>query len=436
MEKRTIGGLIAALRKANGMTQKDLAERLNVSDKSVSRWERDEGAPDLSLIPVIAEIFGITCDELLRGERKSPAERTETEAEENGTPKGEKERKRMLRVSLSRFKSRSVIALGVALAGLIAAMVGNFALTRAYLGFLLGAVFYLAAAVCQAVFTNSALLAVSEDSLPEQELGSYKRAVLFWTETVAAVILCLLAFSLPLPLLVYDAHAGISWSGWLGSGLRLGLICLLLVLIAGHFLNAALLKRQVYTRENPARYWHNHRLKQRCALLLLGLWLLTFLGHYAATAGFSPYQLAEGTVFEDWDSFKAYMEQPIAYTHPSHAETTPIRADVAEAPSEVPVGEPTYYNEFGIEITKEEAFTRTVENGKGEVVCTYLAYNEAVASIRYGGGETMLPVKVITFDEIREARAEIRWRNLWFFLGYGLELIAAAVLYGMRRAKQ
>ena len=43
MEKKTIGGFIAALRKANGMTQKDLAERLNVSDKTVSRWEREIG---------------------------------------------------------------------------------------------------------------------------------------------------------------------------------------------------------------------------------------------------------------------------------------------------------------------------------------------------------------------------------------------------------
>ena len=154
MEQKTIGGLIAALRKANGMTQKDLAERLHVSDKAVSRWERDESAPDLSLIPVIAEIFGVTCDELLRGERRPAEERTESEEPETATPKGERERKRMLKVSLSRFKSRSVIALGVALAGLIAAMVGNFALTRAYLGFLLGAVFYLAAAVCQAVFAN------------------------------------------------------------------------------------------------------------------------------------------------------------------------------------------------------------------------------------------------------------------------------------------
>lgn len=72
MEKKTIGALIAALRKANGMTQRELAEKLHVSDKSISRWERDESAPDLSMIPVLAELFGVTCDELLRGERTSP----------------------------------------------------------------------------------------------------------------------------------------------------------------------------------------------------------------------------------------------------------------------------------------------------------------------------------------------------------------------------
>lgn len=90
METRTIGKFIATLRKASGMTQKELAEKLNVSDKSVSRWERDEGAPDLSLIPVIAEVFGVTCDELLRGERRSPAERASEPEEPAPTAKAEK----------------------------------------------------------------------------------------------------------------------------------------------------------------------------------------------------------------------------------------------------------------------------------------------------------------------------------------------------------
>ena len=65
----TLGTFIAALRKEKGLTQRELAEMLCVSDKTVSHWERDETSPDISLLPVIAETFGITVDELLKGER-------------------------------------------------------------------------------------------------------------------------------------------------------------------------------------------------------------------------------------------------------------------------------------------------------------------------------------------------------------------------------
>jgi transcriptional regulator with XRE-family HTH domain len=69
VQRNSIGRFIAVLRKANGMTQQEMADRLNVSNKAVSRWERDECSPDLTLIPAIAEMFGVSCDELLRGER-------------------------------------------------------------------------------------------------------------------------------------------------------------------------------------------------------------------------------------------------------------------------------------------------------------------------------------------------------------------------------
>ena len=82
MERKTIGSFIAVLRKAQGMTQRQLAEKLNVSDKTVSRWERDEGSPDLALIPILAEIFSVSCDELLRGERL-PGERSEQDREKD-----------------------------------------------------------------------------------------------------------------------------------------------------------------------------------------------------------------------------------------------------------------------------------------------------------------------------------------------------------------
>ncbi len=70
MEKKSLGTFIAFLRKEKHLTQKQLAELLNVSDKTVSHWECDETSPDISLLPELAELLGVTVDELLKGEKK------------------------------------------------------------------------------------------------------------------------------------------------------------------------------------------------------------------------------------------------------------------------------------------------------------------------------------------------------------------------------
>ena len=67
--ERKIGAFLSELRRENGLTQKELAGMLHVSDKTVSRWERDEGTPDLFLVPVLAKLYGITSDEIIAGER-------------------------------------------------------------------------------------------------------------------------------------------------------------------------------------------------------------------------------------------------------------------------------------------------------------------------------------------------------------------------------
>ena len=106
VEKKTIGKFISALRRANGMTQKELGEKLFVSDKTVSRWECDESTPELSLIPVIAEIFGITTDELLRGERNNhDKEQLRTEEDiSKEKAKSDKQFNRMLDLKSRKYK--------------------------------------------------------------------------------------------------------------------------------------------------------------------------------------------------------------------------------------------------------------------------------------------------------------------------------------------
>ena len=63
-----IGELICTLRKEKGLTQVQLAERLNVSDKAVSKWERGLGCPDVSLLARLSQVFAVDLEKLLAGE--------------------------------------------------------------------------------------------------------------------------------------------------------------------------------------------------------------------------------------------------------------------------------------------------------------------------------------------------------------------------------
>ncbi len=66
-KKHSIGKTIAELRKSKGWTQAELAEKLQVSDKAVSKWEKDNGAPSIEFFPAIAELFGVSIDYIMTG---------------------------------------------------------------------------------------------------------------------------------------------------------------------------------------------------------------------------------------------------------------------------------------------------------------------------------------------------------------------------------
>ena len=76
MDNVKCGKFIAALRKERGLTQGQLAERIGVTDKAVSKWETGRGFPDVSVLPALAEELGATLTELVNGERseKSPSQ--------------------------------------------------------------------------------------------------------------------------------------------------------------------------------------------------------------------------------------------------------------------------------------------------------------------------------------------------------------------------
>lgn len=69
MNQTKTGRFIAAMRKEQNLTQRQLADALNISDKTVSKWETGNGLPEVSLMLPLCEVLHITVNELLHGER-------------------------------------------------------------------------------------------------------------------------------------------------------------------------------------------------------------------------------------------------------------------------------------------------------------------------------------------------------------------------------
>ena len=414
MERKTMGAFIAALRKASGMTQKELAEKLNVSDKSVSRWERDDGAPDLSVIPVIAEVFGVTCDELLRGERRTEAKPAET------TAKGEKQRRRLLAVSLAQYRNRTFIAMGIAIVGLIAAMIGNLGFLRAYIGFFAGCVFFLAAVICQAIFINDAFLSVDDDSLEGEEIADFRNQVIIFGKWSFGLTLALFAATLPLVIYVDDAYWGLIGGHWLQAGLIFALLALAVWGVLCWFANQGLMKMGILSMSEEAKgkYRHNRKLLLKCIAGVLVIAFVTLLVQSFVNNVFSAWDIAGGIEFDDYDSFVDHMAQ---------------RVDGDYDPNAV------WFDEDGNEITEEQALTGQIiipdGTPEGKVVCTFIWRNNSVLSYRTADAEDGLPITAITDVHYRQANLIVNAYNIGFVVVYCLELLGTVLYYIRKRMK-
>lgn len=118
----TLGAFIAALRKEKGLTQRELSEMLCVSDKTVSHWERDETSPDISLLPLIADIFGITVDELLKRERKDAGDEEKSLPDRNG----DTGIIYALDIAFNRFRTRNFISIALSVIAILCGYIVDY----------------------------------------------------------------------------------------------------------------------------------------------------------------------------------------------------------------------------------------------------------------------------------------------------------------------
>ena len=425
MEKMTIGKFIAALRRAHGMTQKELGERLYVSDKTVSRWERDECTPELNLIPAIAEIFSVTSDELLRGQRRTDAADAPDGAARLKS-KSDKQWRSLLQRRTTAFQNRALIARGIALVGLIAAAICDLCFTRALLGFCLGLVFLLGAGIAQLCFASSYRLHADEDE-PERhgDIAAFNHAVTAATVSVFTLIGALLAFLLPL--LLVDAYYGLATGSWL----LLGFLTAAVALVAGHIvylllIRPTLTRRGLLTETDSERAEQEKRLLKKFAKIAAGIAAACLVLAFAAQAiGTTPYAAPEE--FTSWAEFEDFM----------YDRAILQRQEEWEGFTVVPL--PGGYQVMDGEdaLTGHTVFdTETVTDKAGNVLAAYPA-DTGVSRISFSfhKSEDGLPVRVWTQTALRAGYQRQQAVCTVLYLAAGAAWVVCAIGY-LRRRRQ
>ena len=429
MEKKTIGKFISALRKANGMTQRDLGEKLFVSDKTVSRWECDECTPELSLIPTIAEIFGITTDELLRGERNNPERETvvtkETAAKQK--TKSDRQFKLMLNIKDRKYKNLSLISIGITIFGFLAAVIANSGFHQSLLAFCLAAAFGIASEICQICFAVNARILADEDDDTYTE-----RIEVFNTQTVQTAVkvsffnILLVACCLPLVTFVNDANWGLAFEEWLGYGLVFSSVCLAVCYILYTLLIRKILcERGLLTlsEEQTGKIKRDNKLLIKTIALAVAVALFlcicivvwNIIGHDISVKKYT---------FENCTDFKIFMESDYDRWLKDGGDRY------------------GYVNENGevVETPIKPGYTKTygqITNTDGKIICEYYYNPDLYRSITpTKSSEDRMPVTVIRTDDYLRGRRIFHTVETVFYVLIVMDFVVAASVYCIKINKR
>lgn len=320
MEKKTLGAFIALLRKEKGLTQKQLAELLNVSDKTVSHWECDENSPDISILPFLAKNLGVSVDELLKGEKKvvqptvgshyiplkneSFTEKTSGFASKTlnkikSRMTGDiSERYRYFRMlSLIGTAIAAVVLLSITATSIVAGTVLEYYMSDNML-FLPGIVVFIGSLWTLAIslgFTLGARLVFAKGTLPSPEASKEEKAYIFKSNTVCFNNIFLVFCSLPLALTGIDE---------LGISVLLNIPVALVILAALWLALTLILNKKGILRTEKKNFL---RIKYLCIYVLTAIIVSGSLMFFTEEIWHAK---AENIVFDNAEEFRTYMETP------------------------------------------------------------------------------------------------------------------------------
>lgn len=358
MTKQTTGDFLATLRKANGYTQQEVAERLNISNRTLSSWETDRTLPDILILPAIADLFNVTVDELLRGERNNKTEK-------NGDI-SEHSLKNVYKNKFGEFTAKRALITSVALiciaVYIIACALALWTKVNAWLDWVLMIIGLIGLCVCVAVIAyqyNSIKLSIGmvfdEDITPDKK--AFAAALKHKVENF--MLICAMpfgAFAL-IALIVFIAANPqngqiLDFTFYVRYG-YVFIICLnaalSAILLSAYLILKAISVKLYYNETQQATAKTNRKLAVRItAFACIPIILVIILNGLLALI----FRNGDRTIykFEDFDSFKAHMETLVVngdYGIPLDEYALPLPNEKPENGAELDLGNGfygTYYS--------------------------------------------------------------------------------------------
>ena len=260
MTRQTIGAFLATQRKAHGYTQEEVADKLGISNRTLSKWETDRSSPDILYLPALADLYGVTVDEILRGERAKREEQPLSPEEQAKKEEQAQRAKRALQKrALASFSARTYIAYGVAAGGMLLLAIAALLFTlpdgeiASFVLLAAGAAAYVAAAVLLLAL-RAGLADAAED--PRFALAAEQK----FFRALRVILTCLLAESALCFLLLLAGGNNL-----LGGTLTAG--ALLLCALAAYALTAGIEARRAATMAEGAAQRDARHDKKLAALL-------------------------------------------------------------------------------------------------------------------------------------------------------------------------
>lgn len=309
MGKNTMGSFIAALRKSKGMTQQDVAERLNVSNKTISKWECGDGYPEITVIPAIAELFEVTSDEILRGERSA----NNCIKNDSKSASTEKQVKFLLNKMNVKFKNFTFIAIALIIIGLISLYSVSYAFYKPMIGFGIMMIFVTGAVIIQLIAINNVHSSYETSGMLDDENKTslnYLKMLYKYSSISLSMATFGIIFGLPFILVKSDFYTRYVIA--IDTYLKLVpvlIIAYLTIYFVGRYLAMKSIEKRYFPIVSEQEKKRRTVLNKKFIIITLVTFLLTFAARMILITGISDVKVHNFENREKFENFMADKEQ-------------------------------------------------------------------------------------------------------------------------------